>query len=452
MFKRKIYDKLLKWKNETQGSKAILVEGARRVGKSTVVEEFAKNNYKSYILIDFSKTTNSVKEAFDTLLNSLDSLFMVLSLEFDTPLYPRESLIIFDEVQKFPRAREAVKHLVKDGRYDFIETGSLISIKENVKDILIPSEEQSITMYPMDFEEFAWALGEEMLIEYIKDCFEKRVPLYDSIHKKAMFLFKQYMLVGGMPKAVDEFLLNSKQFAQCEREKRDILKTYRDDIHKIDRAYQSKVLSVFDQIPSFLSQHEKRVRINSISTDSTSIDYEETFFWLSDSMICNECFLCTDPNLGLSLNEKRNFVKCYMGDTGLLLTHTFDENNEKQTNYHKELLSDKLSINQGMFFENVVAQMLASNGYKLYFYTRYNEEKHRNDIEIDFLLTTGNKVSQKLIPLEVKSSKSYKAESMKKFIEKFSNRIDKAYIIHPKNLSIREDGIICIPAYMTFCL
>ena len=452
MFKRKIYDKLLKWKNETHGSKAILVEGARRIGKSTVVEEFAKNNYKSYILIDFSKTTNSVKEAFNNLLDSLDSLFMVLSLEFDTPLYPRESLIIFDEVQKFPRAREAVKHLVKDGRYDFIETGSLISIKENVKDILIPSEEQSITMYPMDFEEFAWALGEEMIIGYIKDCFEKRVPLYDSIHKKAMFLFKQYMLVGGMPKAVDEFLLNSKQFAQCEMEKRDILKTYRDDIHKIDRAYQSKVLSIFDQIPSFLSQHEKRVRINSVSTDSTSIDYEETFFWLSDSMICNECFLCTDPNLGLSLNEKRNFVKCYMGDTGLLLTHAFDENNEKQTNYHKELLSDKLSINQGMFFENIVAQMLVSNGYKLYFYTRYNEEKHRNDIEIDFLLTTGNKVSQKLVPLEVKSSKSYKAESMKKFIEKFSNRIDKAYIIHPKNLSIREDGIICIPAYMTFCL
>ena len=452
MFKRKVYDKLLKWKNETQGSKAILVEGARRIGKSTVIEEFAKNNYKSYILIDFSKTTNSVKEAFNNLLNSLDSLFMVLSLEFDTPLYPRESLIIFDEVQKFPRAREAIKHLVKDGRYDYIETGSLISIKENVKDILIPSEEQSITMFPMDFEEFAWALGEEMLIKYIRECFEKKDPLYDSIHKKAMFLFKQYILVGGMPKAVDEFLLHNKQFTQCEKEKRDILKTYRDDIHKIDRAYQSKVLSIFDQIPSFLSQHEKRVKINSISTDSTAIDYEETFFWLSDSMICNECFLCTDPNLGLSLNEKRNFVKCYMGDTGLLLTHAFDENNEGQTNYHKELLSDKLSINQGMFFENVVAQMLVSNGHKLYFYTRYNEEKHRNDIEIDFLLTTGNKVSQKLIPLEVKSSKSYKAESMKRFIEKFINRIDKAYIIHPKNLSIREDGIICIPVYMTFCL
>ena len=452
MFKRKIYNKLLKWKNESKGETAMLVEGARRIGKSTIVEKFAKENYKSYILIDFSKVTNSIKEAFNNLLNSLDSLFMVLSLEFDTPLYPRESLIIFDEVQKFPRAREAIKHLVEDGRYDYIEIGSLISIKENVKDILIPSEEQSIKMFPMDFEEFAWALGEGMIIEYIRDCFEKRVPLHDSIHKKAMFLFKQYMLVGGMPRAIDKFISHNKQFVECEKEKRNIIKTYRDDIHKIDRAYKSKVLSIFDQIPFFLSQHEKRVKIKSISTDTTAIDYEETFFWLSDSMICNECFLCTDPNLGLSLNKKRNFVKCYMGDTGLLLTHTFDENNEEQTNYHQELLSDKLSINKGMFFENIIAQMLVSNGHKLYFYTRYNEEKHRNDIEIDFLLTTGNKVSQKLIPLEVKSSKSYKVESMKKFIEKFEDRIDKAYIIHPKNLSIREDGIICIPAYMTICL
>lgn len=452
MFKRKIYDALLKWKNETMGSKAILIEGARRIGKSTIVEKFAKENYKSYILIDFSKVTNTVKDAFYNLLDSLDSLFMVLSLEFNTHLYERESLIIFDEVQKFPRAREAIKHLVKDGRYDYIETGSLISIKENVKDILIPSEEQSITMYPMDFEEFAWTLGEDMLINYIKECFEKQALLHDSIHKKAMFLFKQYMLVGGMPKAVDKFILHNKQFLECEKEKKDILKTYRDDIHKIDRAYKSKVLSVFDQIPSFLSQHEKRVRINSISTDNTSIDYGETFFWLSDSMICNECFLCTDPNVGLSLNEKRNYIKCYLGDTGLLLTHTFDENKVEQVNYYKELLSDKLSINKGMFFENIIAQMLVANGHKLYFYTRYNEEKHRNDIEIDFLLTTGNRISQKVIPIEVKSSKSYKVESMLKFIDKFKARIDKAYIIHPKNLSIREDGIICIPAYMTFCL
>lgn len=452
MFKRKIYDKLLKWKNESLGSKALLIEGARRIGKSTIVEQFAKQNYKSYILIDFSKASKSVKEAFNNQLNNLDSLFMILSLEFNTALYPRNSIIIFDEVQKFPRAREAIKHLVKDGRYDFIETGSLISIRENVKDILIPSEEQSITMYPMDFEEFAWAIGEEMIVKYIKDCFEKKIPLIDSIHKKAMFLFKQYMLVGGMPKAVDEFILCKKQFNKCEIEKRAILKTYRDDIYKIDKSYQAKVLSIFDQIPSFLSQHEKRVKIKSISNDTLGVSYEETFFWLSDSMICNECFLCTDPNFGLSLNEKRNFIKCYMGDTGLLVTHTFDENNEEKINFHKELMNDKLSINKGMFFENIVAQMLVANGHKLYFYTKYNEEKHRNDIEIDFLLTTGSKISQKLIPIEVKSAKSYKTESLNRFISKFKDRIDKVYIIHPKNFSIRDDGIICIPIYMAFCI
>lgn len=452
MFKRKIYDKLQKWKNESRGSKALLIEGARRIGKSTVVEYFAKQNYKSYILIDFSIVTNSVKEAFNNLMGDLDSLFMILSLEFNTTLYPRNSLIIFDEVQKFPRAREAIKHLVKDGRYDYIETGSLISIKDNVKDILIPSEEQSLTMFPMDFEEFAWALGENMIVDYIKECFEKKIPLFDSIHKKAMFLFKQYMLVGGMPKAVDEFISCKKQFEKCEIEKRSILKTYRDDIHKIDKTYQAKVLSIFDQIPSLLSQHEKRVKINSIFEDNSLVNYEETFFWLSDSMICNECFLCTDPNIGLALNEKRNFIKCYMGDTGLLLTHTFDENKGDEINFHKELMNDKLSINKGMFFENIVAQMLVANGHKLYFYTRYNEEKHRNDIEIDFLLTTGNKVSHKLVPIEVKSSKSYKTESLNRFIEKFKDRIDKVYIIHPKNFSIKENGIICLPVYMTFCL
>lgn len=452
MFKRKVYDKLLEWKKEANGEKAILIEGARRIGKSTVAEEFAKTNYKSYILIDFSRVKPSVKDAFNDMLNDLDSLFMFLSLEFHTDLFLRESLLIFDEVQEFPRAREAIKYLVKDGRYDYIETGSLISIRDNVKNILIPSEERSIKMNPMDFEEFLWAMGEEMIIDYIKKCFNEKVSLYDELHKKAMFLFKQYMLVGGMPKAVDEFIKNNKQFLQCEKEKKDILNIYRQDIHKIDRSYQSKVLSIFDQIPSFLSKHEKRVKINSISNDNTAINYEETFFWLADSMICNECFLCKDPNVGLSLNEKRNYVKCYMADTGLLLTHTFDENSEEKTNYHRELINDKLSINKGMFFENMIAQMLVANGYKLYFYNHYNEEKHRNDIEIDFLLTSGNKVAQKLIPIEVKSSKSYKAESLERFNKKYKKRIDTSYIIHPKNFSIREDGIICIPAYMTFCL
>ena len=452
MFKRKIYDKLLDWKSTTKGTKAVLIEGARRIGKSTIAEEFGKNNYKTYILVDFSKASLSVKNAFNNFLSDLDSLFMVLSIEYDTPLFERNSLLIFDEVQNFPRAREAIKHLVKDGRYDYIETGSLISIKENTKNILIPSEERKIKMYPMDFEEFAWAMGENLLIDYIKKCFNERKPLIDSLHKKAMFLFKQYLLVGGMPKAIEAFIENKKQFLECEKEKIDILNTYRDDINKIDRAYKSKVLSIFDQIPAFLSQHGKRVKINSISPSSEAIDYEETFFWLADSMICNECFLCTDPNVGLSLNEKRSYIKCYMGDTGLLTTHAFDENNETDKNLFSDILADRLSINKGMLYENAIAQMLVANGHKLYFYTRYSEEKHRNDIEIDFILSKGNKVKNKIIPIEVKSSKSYKTESLNLFNDIFKMRIDESYIIHPKNLSIRENGIICIPSYMTFCL
>lgn len=452
IFKRKTYNRLIEWKNKSRGRTAMLIEGARRIGKSTIVEEFAKNNYKSYVLIDFSIASDRIKDIFENTLSNLDTFFMLISFETGVPLYQRESLIIFDEVQKYPKAREAIKHLVKDGRYDYIETGSLISIKENVKDILIPSEEDSLIMYPMDFEEFAEALGESMLIPYIKECFDKKVPLLDSIHKKASFLFKEYMLVGGMPQAVSAFVEQKKQFEECDFQKRNILKIYRNDILKIDNIYQAKVLSIFDQIPSFLSSHEKRVRISSIDPSNNGIAYEETFFWLADSMICNECFACSDPNVGLSLTESRKFIKCYMGDTGLLLSHTFDENIKNDINIYTSILHDNLSINKGMFFENAIAQMLTANGHKLYFYTHFSKEKHRNDIEVDFIISTGSRVNNKIIPIEVKSSKNYTASSLIKFKEKFHERIAGSYIIHPKNLSIRDDGIICIPAYMTFCL
>ena len=452
IFKRKTYNRLIEWKNKSRGRTAMLIEGARRIGKSTIVEEFAKNNYKSYVLIDFSIASDRIKDIFENTLSNLDTFFMLISFETGVPLYQRESLIIFDEVQKYPKAREAIKHLVKDGRYDYIETGSLISIKENVKDILIPSEEESLIMYPMDFEEFAEALGESMLISYIKECFDKKIPLLDSIHKKASFLFKEYILVGGMPQAVSAFVEQKKQFEECDFQKRNILKIYRNDILKIDNIYQAKVLSIFDQIPSFLSSHEKRVRISSIDPSNNGIAYEETFFWLADSMICNECFACSDPNVGLSLTESRKFIKCYMGDTGLLLSHTFDENIKNDINIYTAILHDNLSINKGMFFENAIAQMLTANGHKLYFYTHFSKEKHRNDIEVDFIISTGSRVNNKIIPIEVKSSKNYTASSLIKFKEKFHERIAGSYIIHPKNLSIRDDGIICIPAYMTFCL
>ena len=452
VLKRKIYDKLLSWKKECNGKKAILVEGARRIGKSTICEEFGKKEYKSYILIDFAVCPEEVKDYFNRYIDDLDTFFMLISTAYGIKLFTRESLIIFDEVQRFPRAREAVKYLVADGRYDYIETGSLISIKENVKDIVIPSEERHLKMYPLDFEEFCLALEEEQMIPYIHKCFNEKTALERNLHNKAMMLFKQYMLVGGMPQSVIAFVESHKDFDKSDIEKRDILNLYRDDIMKIRSRYRSKVLAIFDQIPGLLSRHEKRVVFKQISEDSRGAEqYEDTFFWLSDSMISNECFLCNDPSVGLSLNETRGYVKCYMGDTGLLVSHAFDENELLENEVYKQILNDELSMNEGMLYENMVAQMLTANGHKLYFYTHYSEEKHRNDIEIDFLLSNNSKLKYKLYPIEVKSGKRYTTKSLMRFKEKYKERIGECYIIHPRNLTIKDD-IVCIPPYMVICL
>ena len=451
IFKRKIYNKFLAWKVESGGRKTLLVEGARRIGKSTVVEEFAKQEYKSYILIDFAKASEDVKSYFCLHLNDLDTFYMLLSVQYGVELYPRESLIIFDEVQLFPKAREAIKYLVADGRYDFIETGSLISIKENVKDIVIPSEERHIKMYPMDFEEFCWALGEKPMISYIRSCFEKREPLERSIHNKAMLLFKQYLLVGGMPKALSEFVESQKKFGAADMEKRDILELYRNDIMKIKAQYRAKVLAIFDQIPGLLSRHEKRVVFNRIVEGSGAEQYEETFFWLADSMICNECRRTNDPNVGLSLNESDTYIKCYLGDTGLLVSHAFDENELLEDEVYKQILAGKLGLNEGMIYENMIAQMLTANGHRLFFYTHYNEEKKRNDIEIDFIISNNSKTKYKMSPIEVKSGTNYTTQSLLRFREKYKSRIGECYIIHPRNLTVKDD-ILCIPPYMTICL
>ena len=451
VLKSKIYNKLLEWKKESQGKKALMVEGARRIGKSTICEEFGKNEYESYLLIDFAKRDKEVEAYFNRYLNDLDTFFMLLQAHFGIKLTERKSLIIFDEVQMFPQARAAIKYLVADGRYDYLETGSLISIKENVKDIVIPSEERHINMYPLDFEEFAIALEEELLVEYIKKCFEKKEPLERSMHNQAMILFQQYMLVGGMPMPVVAFIDNNKDFTQADKEKRDIIKLYREDIMKIDARYRSKVLAIFDQIPGFLSQHEKRVVFKQLQNGSYADQYEETFFWLSDSMISNECFLCNDPNVGLSLNETRGYVKCYMGDTGLLLSHAFDENELLEDEVYKQILTGKLQINEGMLYENAIAQMLVANGHKLYFYTHYNEEKHRNDMEIDFIISNNSKLKYKMFPIEVKSGKRYSTKSLNDFTQKYKERIGEGYIVHPRNLLLK-DGIICIPPYMAMLL
>lgn len=451
LFKRKIYEKLLEWKNSCNGNRAILIEGARRIGKSTVAAEFGQKEYSKCLIIDFAKKDKVVESYFLNYLNDLDKMFMLLQAHYGITLVNRDSLIIFDEVQMFPQARAAIKYLVADGRYDYLETGSLISIRENVKDIVLPSEERHICMYPMDFEEFSIALGEENLLAYIRECFDARQPLERSLHDKAMMLFKQYILVGGMPMAVLSFIENQRSFEKADIEKRDILALYREDIMKIRANYRSKVLTIFDQIPSLLSKHEKRIVFKDIQPGSFAERYEETFFWLSDSMVSNECFLCSDPNVGLSLNEERSYVKCYLNDTGLLVSHAFDENSLLEEEVYKQILNDKLSMNEGMLFENVIAQMLVSNGHKLYFYTQYNEEKHRNDIEVDFLISNNSKLKYKIYPIEVKSSRNYSIVSLLKFREKFKNRIGECYVIHPKNL-IEKEGIICIPPYMAWLL
>lgn len=448
--KRKIYQKILEWKLSSKGRKALLVEGARRVGKSTIVQRFAEKEYRSYIMIDFNKASKNIKDNFDN-LNQLDVFFQNLSLEYNTRLYPRESLIIFDEIQKFPRAREAVKYLIEDGRYDYIETGSLISIRENVQDITIPSEERKVKMYPADFEEFVCALGEDVLLEYIQSCYKNRMPLEQKMHARAMRLFREYMLVGGMPQSVVAYVENGRDFYASDVEKRDILSLYRDDIKKASKRYHSKVSALFDNIPAYLSTHEKKIVLSKIDSGATFSQYDDPLFWLDDSMICNACYKCNDPNVGFALNKNDSAVKCYMGDTGLLVSLAFSENEIASQQLYRSVMNGRLSLNEGMLYENMIAQMITAKGKKLYFYTRYSEEKHRNDMEIDFLLSNESKTNFKIYPVEVKSSKNYSAISLDLFHSIYAKRIQESYIIHPKSY-MAEREIIKIPPYMFFCL
>lgn len=447
--KRKIYNKLLEWKKTTNGSKALLIEGARRVGKSTIVEEFAKNEYQTYILIDFNKASKRILDAFDD-LNDLDTFFQILSLEMNVRLIPNHSLIIFDEIQRFPKAREAIKYLVADGRYHYIETGSLISIKENVDKITIPSEERKIKMYPVDFEEFMIYMGQELLLEYIEECFKKEQPLDQKMHAKAMYLFKEYLLVGGMPQSLTAYKNNHKDFYAADIEKRVILNLYRDDIKKAAKKYNSKVSAIFENIPGYLSKHEKRIILSETGIQNGLFsEFHEPLFWLEDAMITNLCYRCTDPGVGFALYKDDSFVKCYLGDTGLLVSLAFSENELSTNNLYKSIMNNKLSLNKGMLYENAIAQMLTSMGRKPYYYTHYSHEKKRNDIEIAFLLSNESKTNFKIFPLEVKSSKNYSTTSLSKFKEIYKHKIARSFIIHPKNLSVHDD-ILCIPPYMLF--
>lgn len=446
MLKRKIYDRLVEWKNKSQGTTALLIDGARRVGKSFITRKFAENEYKSYIIIDFGNAPQDILDLFINDSANLDLFFAKLSAYYSAHLYKRNSLIVFDEVQQYPRARQLVKYLVADGRYDYIETGSLISLKKNVKDIIIPSEEEHIEMFPLDFEEFLWAMGDEVTAPLIKQCFETKTPLGQSLHRKIMNDFRQYVLVGGMPQSVLAYL-NGKDFEASDEAKRRILKLYRDDVSKFAEGYEDKVFAVFDGIPGQLSKKEKKYKLSSLGKQARFRTFEDSFVWLNEAMVVNTCFNATDPNVGLALSADYTTQKCYMADTGLLVTHTFTDNSFTENELYKAILFDKLNINEGMIMENAVAQMLRAKGHKLYFYSRSDSSHRENHMEIDFLITEGKKVA----PVEVKSGNYRAHSSLDKFRKRFSEKIGNSYILYDKDVMIK-DGIVHLPFYMAMFL
>lgn len=444
--KRKIYDQLLNWKKEQQGKTALLIEGARRIGKSYIVEAFGRNEYKSFILVDFNDMDDELRDIFDHYLSQRDEFFLRLSLYYGVKLYERQSLIIFDEVQQYPRARAAIKYLVRDGRYDFIETGSLVSIKKNVTNIVIPSEERQIDMHPMDFEEFLWAMGEDMLMDFIRSQFATGEPM-GQLHRKALDYFRLYMIVGGMPQAVLAYT-ETRDFEKTDLTKRDILHLYRNDIQKYATEAEARVTAIFDELPSQLQRHEKKFRLAALRQGARMRDYEDAFFWLGDSRVANICYNTTEPSIGLRMNMERTTLKCYMGDTGLLISHAFDERAIADEQLYRKLMLGKLEVNKGMLVENVVAQMLRASGHKLYFYSCSDRDEAEQRMEIDFLIAKPSITNRhNICPIEVKSSARYTITSLMKFCRKYAEQLCTPYVLHTSDQKT-EGGIRYIPLYM----
>ncbi len=440
ILKRKIYEKLLDWKANWAGKRALLVQGARRIGKSTIVEEFAKNEYETYLLINFQTDLNKVEMLFKNDISDLDTFFRNLSLIYGKRLITRKTLIIFDEVQLFPIARQSIKQLVADGRYDYIETGSLITLKQNVENILIPSEEKTINMYPLDFEEFLWAKGDYVTADIVRDSFKNVKPLGQIAHRKVLKDYMLYVTVGGMPQAVIE-LLESNDFSRIDEVKRDILKLYRDDLKKLDSKYKFSTSLILDAIPSELSTQSKLFRTIVLGKNSRASKTYSSYEAIKDSMIVNIANNCMDPSVGMNRTKDFSKQRIYMGDTGLLVTAIFADSKEPiEESIYKQLIVDKLGVNIGMVMENAIAQALVCSGYELFF--------HRFDrYEIDFLLSIG----KKLLPIEVKSSSYSSHKSLDKFQEKYPNRIADSYVIYSKDIK-REGNVTYIPFYMTMFL
>ena len=440
IFKRKLYDKLLEWKNNRQGRTAVLIEGARRVGKSTLVKQFAENEYESYLLIDFSIIKDEILELFDHIAE-LDFFFLQLQFRLGVSLKERKSVVIFDEVQKCPKARQAIKHLVADGRYDYIETGSLISIRKNVKDIVIPSEEERMHLHPMDYEEFKWALGDTTSISQLKMLFDKKLSIGDAVTRKLMRDFRIYMVVGGMPQAVNAYL-ETNNLIEVDRVKRNIIQLYEDDFYKIDPS--GRISMLFDFIPAQLNSNASRYQVASVIGDNT--DSEKTLQLISElreSMTINMAYHANDPGVGMALAMDRNKYKMYLADTGLFITLAFKDKDFTENIIYQKLMSDKLDANLGYVYENMVAQMLTAAGNKLFYYT-FPTETGKHNYEIDFLLSRGNKIC----PIEVKSSGYKRHASLDAFCKKFSNRVLQRYLIYTKDLQ-KDEQTIFLPVYLT---
>lgn len=445
--RRKVYDRLLQWKREKDGTTALMIEGARRVGKSYIAEEFARNEYDSYILIDFSKAPKRVKDWFDEYLEDVDTLLQNIQLHYKRQLTPRRSLIIFDEVQKCPRAREAVKSLVADHRFDYLETGSLISIKKNVDGILIPSEEDGVDLYPMDFEEFLWAMGNEVMMPYIRERFEKRQPM-GEFHREALHYFRQYLIVGGMPQAVAEYAA-SRDFTKVDAVKRQILRLYKNDIKKYAGGATARVSAIYDAIPGQLQKKEKKFMLSALKDEARMREYDSAFFWLEDSKMVNISYNTTAPNIGLQLNEDRTTLKCYYCDTGLLISLAFSARGIVTNEIYQKLMFDKLEIDEGMLVENIVAQMLKAAGHKLFFYSNYDKEEAENRMQVDFLVQKEVVTSRHNIsPIEVKSGTGYTLTSIQKCLKKFGQYLSTPYVLHTKDVE-QKDGLVYLPLYMT---
>jgi len=446
VFKRKVYDKLLEWKELSAGTSAVLLEGARRIGKSTIVEEFAKREYDDYMILDFAKESKDVKNNFIENIDDMDTFFRNLFLLKGRSLKGKRCVLIFDEVQLFPLARQAIKYLVADGRYEYIETGSLISIRKNVKDILIPSEEYRIKMYPMDFEEYLWAIGDDVTYDVIKNAFEKRTALGDAIHRKIMKVFRTYMAVGGMPQPVDAYV-NGKTFAQIDFVKRNILQLYEEDLVKYDTDNREKASVIYKTIPEQLENKNSHFKFSLVDKNARYQNYVDAVSFIAESMIGNECINVTKPEVALELFSDRSNFKLYMGDTGLLVTRIMKNRDETDENLYKALIIDDLGINQGMILENVVAQMLKASGHELYFheylYKPEGNEKEKK-YEIDFITVK----KKKICPIEVKSSNYKSHKSFDYLLKKYQLKMEDRYIIYTKDLKY-EDGITYIPVYMT---